>query len=110
METPRCARNVYHRELLIHAVKHGTKVALNSAAGGTSVGGAGRIDKDGQELDGHLDQPLGAVRDIGLESERVAGMKDVGLLAMAVFDHPLEHMDEFGAGVFESREAFRLVL
>src|SRR5471030_3461450 len=75
-----------------------------------SFGGSRRVQDDRQELDGHLDELLRTVRNIALEREGIARMEDIGLLAVPVFNHTFQHMNELGAGMLEDRKSFSFVI
>ncbi len=49
---------------------------------------------------------FGPVKGLGVEEKRVAGAQVINLVAMAVTDFTLEHIDEFHAGMVEHRKRF----
>src|SRR5476649_3052904 len=98
---------VSYHELLVLIGKLGTIVALLCRGVFESSFSCGRrVQDDRQKLNRHLDELLRTVRNIALEREGVARMEDIGLLAVPVFNHTFQHMNELGAGMLEDRKSF----
>src|SRR5882672_12043519 len=68
-----------------------------------------RVADDRQEADRELAQLVRTVGRVGIEEQGIAGAHDVGLVAVAVADLALQHVQEFDAGMLEDREDVRLL-
>src|SRR3984885_3309966 len=66
-------------------------------------GGIAQVDDDGEICHRALDEDLRTMHRAGIEEQRVAGQQMIRLLSMPVNDLAGEHVDEFDAGVPESR-------